>query len=237
MVREITKSHDVAFSNRPQTIPPKILLYNFKDMGFLPFGEEWRQKRKLCVFELLSLKRVRSFQFIREEEAVDLVNKIREACGGKNMNKDGCSALNMTKMIMAASSNVVSRCVLGQKCEREDGNGSFGEIARKLTLQMVAFSFGDFFPSLGWMDAVTGLISKLKATFVELDTFFDEVIAQHKDKMTRVRRNDDGDNDDDDESKKKDFVDILLKLQDDEKLGFELTQVDLKGMIVVVVSI
>ncbi|XP_061336914.1 cytochrome P450 71A1-like [Gastrolobium bilobum] len=56
MAREITKTHDVAFSNRPESTAAKFLLYGYKDIGFAPYGEEWRQKKKICVLELLSQK-------------------------------------------------------------------------------------------------------------------------------------------------------------------------------------
>ncbi|KAF7838263.1 cytochrome P450 71A1-like [Senna tora] len=218
IAKEIVKSHDVLFSNRPQTTAARVLLYGCRDVGFAAYGEEWRQKRKICVLELLSLKRVRSFQFTREEEASDLVGKIREACEKKI---NGSPVLiNLSQMLIATSNNIVSRCVLGRKYDSPDGTKSFGDVARTMMIHMAAFSFGNFFPSLGWMDVVTGLISKMKATFAELDTFFDEVIAQHK--MAKSN---------DDESEKKDLLDILLQLQDDDMLDFELTRDDLKAII------
>ncbi|KHN34364.1 Cytochrome P450 71A1 [Glycine soja] len=76
---EIMKTHDLAFSNRPQNTAAKILLYGCTDVGFALYGEKWRQKRKICVLELLSMKRVQSFRVIREEEVAELVNKLREA--------------------------------------------------------------------------------------------------------------------------------------------------------------
>ncbi|KAK4264416.1 hypothetical protein QN277_025595 [Acacia crassicarpa] len=219
--REIVKPHDVVFSDRPQTTAAKILLYRCSDVGFLPYGEEWRVKRKICVLELLSLKRVQSFQYIREEEVAELVNKIRQACAHQH---DDRFSINMSEMIIAASNDIVSRCLLGHKFETADGKSRFGEVARKVMAHMTAFSFGDFFPSLRWMDFVTGLIPKLNATFRELDAFFDEVLAQHK----SARSNEDEDH----KSEKKDFVDILHQLQQNHRFDFDLTQVDLKAMIV-----
>ncbi|XP_054807052.1 cytochrome P450 71A1-like [Prosopis cineraria] len=219
MAREITKSHDVVFSGRPQTTAAKILLYGCTDIGFLPYGEEWRLKRKICALELLSLKRVRSFQYIREEEVADLVNKIRQACADHGDR----ASVNMSQMILATSNNIVSRCLLGQKFDAADGKSSFGDFARKVMVLMQAFSFGNFCPSLRWMDVVTGLIPKLNSTFRELDAFFDEVLAQHK----AAKRNDGGH-----ESEKRDFVDILHKLQQDDLLDIELNQSDLKAMII-----
>ncbi|KAK4264410.1 hypothetical protein QN277_025589 [Acacia crassicarpa] len=219
MARQMTKSHDVVFSDRPQTTAAKIFVYGCIDVAFSPYGEEWRLKRKIAVLELLSLKRVQSFQYIREEEVADLINKIREACQEK---KNGTS-VNMSRLIIATSNNIVCRCLLGQKFETADGEYSFGDSARKVMVHMTAFSFGNFFPSLRWMDVVTGLIPRINATFREIDAFLDEVLVQHK----SARRNEDEDH----KSEKKDFIDILHQLQQDDRLDFEFTQADLKAMI------
>ncbi|KAF7838251.1 cytochrome P450 71A1-like [Senna tora] len=218
IAREIVKSHDVVFSNRPQTTAAKIFLYGCKNVGFAAYGEEWRQKRKICVLELLSLKRVQSFEFIRKEEVEEMVNKIGESCESE-------SVINLSHMIITTSNNIVSRCVLGHKYEAPHGSSSFGDVARKAMSQFVAFSVGDFFPSLGWIDYVTGLIPKLKATSGELDAFFEDVIQQHK----MMKRNH--------EDHRHDFVDILLQLQQDGMLDFELTHDHLKAIILVSFSL
>ena len=66
-------------------------------------------------------------------------------------------------------------------------------------MQFTVFSFGDFFPYLGWIDYLTGIIASLKATLRALDALLDQVIKEHK----ILNVNDD----------KEDFVHILLKLQ------------------------
>ncbi|XP_061349592.1 cytochrome P450 71A1-like [Gastrolobium bilobum] len=214
MAREITKTHDVAFSNRPESTVAKIFLHEYEDIGFAPYGEEWRQKKKICVLELLSQKRVGSFHSIRQEEITELVDTIRDACASKR------SSVNLREMLFAASNNIVSRCVLGQKYDTPDGTTSIGVLARKTMKLLAAFSVGDFFPSLGWIDVLTGLISEIKSTSAALDAFFDEVIAQHK----RSNKNDD-------KNDIKDFSGILLQLQEGGKLDFELTQDNLKAIL------
>ncbi|KAF3432271.1 hypothetical protein FNV43_RR27010 [Rhamnella rubrinervis] len=108
MVREILMSHDIAFSDRPKSTAADILLYGCKDVGFAPYGEYWGQVRKVCVVELLSMKRVQEFQFVRDQEIAVLVDKIRQAC------LTGAS-VNLSDMLVAVSNNVMGRCVLG-KC-------------------------------------------------------------------------------------------------------------------------
>ena len=87
---------------------------------------------------------------------------------------------------------------------------------------------GDFFPSLAWVDVLAGQIPKFKVTLSSLDSFFDQVIAQHKEKMNK--------REDHELSDTKDFVDILLQLEEAGMLGFELSHDNLKAMLVVGLS-
>ncbi|PPD68716.1 hypothetical protein GOBAR_DD34402 [Gossypium barbadense] len=93
MVREILKDHDVVFSDRPSSTATNILFYGCRDIGFAPYGEYWRQLKKLSVVELLSHRRVHSFQFVRDEEVGLLINKIRRAC----LKGD---SINLSEMLM-----------------------------------------------------------------------------------------------------------------------------------------
>ncbi|KAL5544076.1 hypothetical protein UlMin_007860 [Ulmus minor] len=213
IVEESLKTHDIAFAGRPQTTAADIILYGCRDVGFAPYGEYWRQARKICVLELLSLKRVQQFQFVRDEETKILLDLIRKAC------VSGVS-VNISELLSATSNNIVSRCVLGQSFSVEDGRSRFVEISRQVMVHLTAFCVSDFFPSLRWIDVLRGFIRRVKATFNELDSFFDQVIEEHKAKMER-----------DAGSGMKDFVDILLQLQKDDLLDFEFTPNDMKALL------
>ncbi|KAL4559747.1 hypothetical protein LXL04_031892 [Taraxacum kok-saghyz] len=54
VAREIFKTRDLIFSSRPKLSIPGRLLYGFKDIGFAPYGEYWRQVRSIAVLHLLS---------------------------------------------------------------------------------------------------------------------------------------------------------------------------------------
>jgi hypothetical protein len=145
MARKITKTNDITFSNRPKTTAANILLYGCKDVAFSPYGDYWRQIRKISVIELLSLKSVQSFQYVREQEVGVLINKIRDSC------LKG-APVNLSEMLITTSNNIISRCIIGQKFEGENGKSRFGELSRRVMVLFVTFCFGDFFPSLGCMD-------------------------------------------------------------------------------------
>ncbi|KAJ4712442.1 Cytochrome P450 [Melia azedarach] len=209
LAREVMKAHDIVFSNRPKTTAANVFLYGCKDVGFSPYGEYWRQARKTCVLGLLSIKKVQSFQYAREEEVADLANKIRCSClnGG---------SVNLTTKLLTASNNIISRCVLGRKAEEETGKSNFGELSRRSMVQFTSFAFGDMFPSLGWLDVVTGLIGRLKATARAFDDLFDQVIEER-----RTSGSDD----------KQDLLHVLLQFQKNGRLGIELSDDNLKAIL------
>ncbi|KAH7528355.1 hypothetical protein FEM48_Zijuj05G0063800 [Ziziphus jujuba var. spinosa] len=217
MVKEMTKNHDMDLSNRPQSTAAKILFYGCKDVAFSPYGEYWRQARKICVLELLSLKRVQDFHSVREEEVEALMNRIRKAC------VNGGSCINLSKLILSTFNNVVSRCAVGKSFMEEDGRSKIGELTRKIMVQFVEFSVGDFFPSLSWIDVLRGFIGSLKETSRACNLVFDQVIDEHK----AALESDCG------FSGMKTFVDILLRVQKDKQLDFELTQTDIKALLTV----
>ncbi|KAK9117355.1 hypothetical protein Sjap_016302 [Stephania japonica] len=170
IAKEILKDHDVNFANRPFTTAANELLYGCTDVGFSPYGEHWRKLRKVCVIELLSTKRVQSFKFVREEEIGCMLEKIKSTAGMKK------SPINLSKLLFALSNNIICRCVIGKKFDEKD---KFMELTKQVSELLQAFSFGDFFPSLKWMDVLTGLIKRLKRTSHGLDAFFEQVIEEH----------------------------------------------------------
>lgn len=78
LARLVLKTHDHIFSNRPPLLSAQYLSFGCSDVTFSPYGAYWRQARKICVSELLSAKRVQSFQLVRDEE----VNRMLAAVMG-----------------------------------------------------------------------------------------------------------------------------------------------------------
>lgn len=68
--RHVLKTHDHIFCSRPQLIAAQYLSFGCSDVTFSPYGSYWRQARKICVTELLSSRRVNSFNLVRDEEVI-----------------------------------------------------------------------------------------------------------------------------------------------------------------------
>jgi len=77
---EVMKSLDTTFATRPLTSPTlRVLTSDGRDIVFAPYGEYWRQLRKIAVTELLSVRRVLSFRAIRDEEVAAMLRAVAEA--------------------------------------------------------------------------------------------------------------------------------------------------------------
>ncbi|XP_023001648.1 cytochrome P450 71A1-like [Cucurbita maxima] len=213
MAREVMKTHDLKFSNRPKTTATNLLFYGCQDMGFAPYGAYWRRARKMCVLELFSFKRVESFQYIRDEEVGVLISRIHKACAGGEV-------VNLSKLFLQISNNVVSRCVMGKKFEDENGNNRFRDVSRRVIELLSAFCVADFFPAFGWVDVVRGFIGELKTISKTMDEFLDRVIEEHKTEL-RTGKPDD----------KRDFLDIMLQLNQDIMLDYHFTPDNLKAIL------
>ncbi|KAK8943003.1 Premnaspirodiene oxygenase [Platanthera zijinensis] len=80
--REISKAHDLNFASRSVTNSVQIITKGLQDMTFAPYGDFWRQMRRICVLSLLSPKRTRSFKTIRAEELLLLLRSIEASAAG-----------------------------------------------------------------------------------------------------------------------------------------------------------
>ncbi|KAI3931473.1 hypothetical protein MKW92_045049 [Papaver armeniacum] len=74
--KQVLKTRDSDFCTRPPLASLKRLSYNYVDIVFAPYGEYWKDVRKICVHEVFSVKRVQSFCVIRAEEIAALVDSI-----------------------------------------------------------------------------------------------------------------------------------------------------------------
>jgi hypothetical protein len=64
----VLRTHDHVFASRPPSMAADIIRYGSTDVAFAPYGEYWRQGRKLLTAQMLSAKKVNSFRIGRKEE-------------------------------------------------------------------------------------------------------------------------------------------------------------------------
>uniref|UniRef100_R7W8Q2 Uncharacterized protein n=1 Tax=Aegilops tauschii TaxID=37682 RepID=R7W8Q2_AEGTA len=64
----VLRTHDHVFASRPYSPVTEILFYGPSDVAFCPYGEHWRQVKKIATTHLLTNKKVRSYRHAREHE-------------------------------------------------------------------------------------------------------------------------------------------------------------------------
>ncbi|KAM3296014.1 hypothetical protein ACQJBY_038376 [Aegilops geniculata] len=141
--REVLKTHDAAFASRHLTPTLAVFSRGGHDILFSPYGDLWRQLRRVCVLELLSARRVQSFRHIREDEAARLLRSVSDECARSG--DAGLGAVveigeGMSRMI----NDVVVHSAVGSRCPRRDEFLREIDESVKLT---AGFNLADLFPS------------------------------------------------------------------------------------------
>ncbi|KAJ9140243.1 hypothetical protein P3X46_030915 [Hevea brasiliensis] len=221
VAREIMKTHDLTFSNRPKFNIADKLLYGGQDVSTAPYGEYWRQMRSICVLQLLSTKRVQSFRSVREEEIAIFAKKIKESAYLS-------SPVNLSETFASLTNDIVCRVALGRKYSEGKSGKKFKELLGEFMELLGTFTVGDFIPWLGWVNGINGFDAKVEKISKEFDTFLDEVVEEH---MDTAKRRSNANHRNVESEDKKNFVDVLLKLQEDNMAGFSMTKVNIKALI------
>lgn len=214
MAKQIMKTHDAIFSNRPYFLASRVISYDSTNIGFSPYGTYWRHLRKICNVELLSAKRVQSFGYIREEEVSALVRKISANEG---------SVINLSDHIFSLITGITARAAFGKKYRDHESFLSTMEKALKLA---GGFSLSDLYPSVKVLPLITGMRGKLERLHREIDRVLENIIRDHRDKKSSHGQSEE------------DLVDVLLKLQqhNDHFDSPRLSDDNIKAVILVSIS-
>ncbi|PIA30378.1 hypothetical protein AQUCO_05600070v1 [Aquilegia coerulea] len=217
LAQDVMKTYDHVFSSRPVLTFPKRLSYD-KDIAFAPYGDYWRQVRKVCSIQLLNAKRVHSFRSLREEE-IDLVMQKIEEAAFKNVE------VNLSLLSISFTNDNVCRVALGRKYNEGERGKKFKSIMKEFTFLLGVPNIGDLIPSLAWVNYLNGLNARLEKNFNDIDSFLDEVIEEHIEKKKVMIDDNDGC------ENEEDFVDVMLRIEKDCTLGFPFARDSTKAII------
>ncbi|XP_015160145.1 premnaspirodiene oxygenase-like, partial [Solanum tuberosum] len=212
MAKQVLKTHDLAFANRPQLTSTNIIFYNNKDIAFSQYGDYWRQMRKICILELLSTKMVKSFGAIRQDELSSLISSLRSMSG---------STINMTEKIFLLSNCITCRSAFGKICKDRD---EFITIMKEVLLLGAGFFLADLFPSCKLLHNITGEKTRMVNAHKKVDVILEEILNEHiENKAAGKKVNGEfGD---------EDLVDVFLRVKENAELQFPITNDNIKAVI------
>ena len=212
--RALLKTHDLQSCNKPQTHSIKKLTYNFLDIAFSPYGDYWREIRKICMIELFSMKRVLSYEPIREQEVHLLIESILQSasCG---------TAVDLSEKSIALTTGVISRIAFGKQFK---GDG-FHELVSEAEALLGSYSASEFFPTpfVGKIiDWLSGREARLERVFNEINALFQEAIDEH----IRPKRS---------KPEQDDIIDVLLAMSKKQAESYTvvITQESIKAILLV----
>ncbi|KAF7803855.1 cytochrome P450 71D8-like [Senna tora] len=211
MAKEIMRTHDLTFVQRPELLCPKMISYGYKGIAFTPYGEYWRQMRKICTLELLSPKRVQSFSFVREDEVTKLIKSIQMCVG---------SPINLSTRISSMVSTLVCRAAFGKKSDDID---ELRYLLKKAIEVSGGFDLVDLFPSLKPIHLLTRTEVKLEKMHKKLDEILEKIVNEHQLKMKSKDANGN--------LEKENLVDVLLRVQRSGDLNIPITGNNIKAVI------
>ncbi|XP_074567224.1 alpha-humulene 10-hydroxylase-like [Curcuma longa] len=210
-VEEIIKRHDLKFADRPRDLTfSRILLYDGDGVGMVPYGGIWKQRRKIYAMEMLNSRRVKSYAAIR----LDAVRKLTAEIARKAFAQT--PVIDLSEMVMSMINANVIRVAFGDKCKQQ---AEFLHLVKEAISCVSSFAVADMYPSLKFLDTLTGLKSKLEAVHAKLDKVFDEIIAQRQVALAAEAAEEDL------------IIDVLLKLKDEENQEFPITTNCVKAII------
>jgi len=202
---EVLREKDINFASRPSLVLSEFFCYGGLDVVFSPYGAYWRTLRKLCTMELLSAKMVRQFAPIREKETLSLIRNIQAA--GR-----GGEPVNLARQLLSCSNSITAKAAFGQACTSELRDQFLSSMAMGLCFSG-GFTVGDVFPSLRFIDVVTGLRRRMWQSRMQVDDVFDKIIAR-----AEARRDDS-------------LVSVLLRIRDEGELEFPISTINIKAII------
>uniref|UniRef100_A0ACD5UVW6 Uncharacterized protein n=1 Tax=Avena sativa TaxID=4498 RepID=A0ACD5UVW6_AVESA len=202
----VMKTNDLAFASRPRSLTLDIFGCGGKDIAFAPYGDHWRQMRKLCVMELLSSTQVNRMEGIRAEEVGSLLRHIRDLPTG--------ATINLSQKVMALSNDVVTRAVFGGKFTQQ--SLYLRELDKAFRL-LGGFCLVDLFPSSRLVRWLSNGERHMKRSYGRIQRIIASVIEGRQ--AARAAAANDGACFTDDE----DLLDVLLRLQQEDSLEFPLT--------------
>ena len=212
ITKDIMKTHDHAFLQRPVLHSFSILTYGLADIAFSPYGDYWRQMRKICTLELLSSKRVQSFSFIREQEVAKLIESIHSSAG---------SPINLTTRVYSLVSTIVSRATFGNKSKDQE---EFVSVVKQVVAVTGGFDLVDLFPSLKPIHVMTRMNTKLEKMHKKQDMILEDIVKEHQVKRMRSKEGTG-------EEEPENLVDVLLRVQQSGSLEVPVTTDNIKAII------
>ncbi|KAK7303842.1 hypothetical protein RJT34_14759 [Clitoria ternatea] len=180
LVQECFNKNDIVLCNRPKFLTGKFLFHNYSTLGVAPYGDHWRNLRRITTIDVLSNHRLNSFLDIRTDETMRLVSKLAQDSNG------GFAKVAIRPRLTETTFNSMMRMISGKRYYGDDCDlldveeaKQFRDIISEMMYLIGASNKTDFLPILRWFD-FEGLEKRLKRIAKRADAFLQGLIEEHQ---------------------------------------------------------
>lgn len=124
VVQECFTKNDTIFANRPPLLAGKHIGYNYTAVTVAPYGDHWRNVRRIISLDVLSTHRLNSFLGIRRDEIKRLVRTLAQ-------NGDVFAKVELKSKLTEMTFNTIMRMISGKRYYGEDCDVTDVEEARQ----------------------------------------------------------------------------------------------------------
>ncbi|CAN6374632.1 unnamed protein product [Urochloa humidicola] len=205
-VQEILKTHDLTFADRHSSTNIRTLTNDGDGIALMPYGERWRQLRKITVLELLSVARVQSFRHIREQEVSRFMGNLAAFASTG-------AAVNLSKMMSRFINDTFVRESVGSRCKHQDEYLDALDMALRHTMGVTV---ADLFPSSRLMQILGRSPRQVHLCRDRMQHILKQVIQEAKEAIDRGDEVAAG-------TGTEGFLSVMLRLQKERSTPIELT--------------
>ncbi|KAL1293492.1 cytochrome P450 82G1 [Arachis ipaensis] len=186
IAKECLTTKDRVFASRPDTAAGRFLGYDNAVFGLAPYGQYWREIRKIATLELLSSSRLEKLKYIRDREIYTLVKDLFSFCNCHG-NSNKLVSVTISDLIEHMTFNINVQMIAGKRfsdeaIKEEDSEGwRLRKAIRDATYLSGVFVVADAIPWLGWFD-FQGYVGFMKRTAKELDSILHRWMVEHIEK-------------------------------------------------------
>ena len=206
---EVLRDQDNNFTLRIPTLAASIITYGGKDISFSS-NSNWHDQRKLLVGEVLCNKNLEACSPFRRYQVRKTIKNVYSKIG---------TAVNFSQICFSTEVNVLCSMLWENSSDNialKDRNlgAELYIMASEIIQLLLRPNVSDFFPCLAWLD-LQGVQRDMKKHFEKLDQLYTNIFEDRI--KTNSKKIDDGIA----FEGKKDFLQILLELEDQKKLSFD----------------
>ncbi|MED6116535.1 hypothetical protein PIB30_101170 [Stylosanthes scabra] len=191
VVHECFTKNDIILANRPPLTAGKHVGYNFTTVTVAPYGDHWRNVRRIISLDVLSTHRLNSFLEIRKDEIMRLVQSL----AAPSRNGEDFAKVELKSKLNEMTFNTIMRMISGKRYYGGDCDVNDTEEARQFReIMKELLSFGgssnpfEFVKVLRWFD-FGNVEKKLKAIARRCDAFLQGLLDQHRMKQGSDNKN------------------------------------------------